>query len=130
MDIRKSVCYTDRVDIYIPNNLTANANNLSSYSYPSTPTYSNVKCRIQPKPESMTPLVIGRSGADQIDTTDIIHVEMDQVILPNSAIQLKTLGHPERLGWWLVQGDPRTQGWRAKKKAAYLKRSLKPPGVA
>lgn len=126
---RQTRAYTDVVDLYLPE-LSLGADSLTGFSYTSTPTYAGVKCRIQPKPESAIPLIMGKTGTDQMDTTDIIHVPVDQVISTGTYVQLKTLGHPERLGWWVVQGDPRTQNWRASKRACYLKRALKPTGVA
>jgi hypothetical protein len=125
---RQTRAYTDVVDLYEP--ILSTTNSLTGFSYAATPTYSGVKCRIQPRPELAIPIIMGKTGNDQIDTTDIIHVPVDQVIGTAYYVQLKTLGHPERLSWWVVQGEPRTQNWRAGKRACYLKRALKPTGVA
>lgn len=125
----QSRCFSDVVDLYKPEQ-TTNVAGLTDQKYPSTPTYSNVRCHIEPNPEASQPRIIGRSGVDQIDTTDIIHVAYDQEIGAMWAVQLKTLGHPERLQWWLTQGDAKTLSWRGKKRSAYMKRSLKPPGAA
>lgn len=129
LSVRQKRAYTDIVDIYLPD-LSIGADSLTGFSYPSTPDYAGVKCRVQPKPESAIPLIMGKTPSDQIDTTDILHLPVDQPIQTGAYIQLKTPGHPERLSWWAVQGDPRTQNWRAGKKACYLKRAIKPTGVA
>jgi hypothetical protein len=131
LQLRHQRLFRDVVDLYEPEALTLDApTGLDERGYPATPTYAGVKCHIEPKPEGSVPLEMGRSGTDNIDTTDRIHVALDQEIGDGWAIQLKTDGHPERLTWWIAQGDPRTQNWRAKKRVVFVKRGLKPPGVA
>jgi len=128
LSVRQTRAYTDTVDVYEPT-LSAGANSLTDWTYPATPTYTMVKCRIQPKPEALVPMIMGRSGADQIDTTDILHVPISQEISTKAAVRLTTPGHPEYGNFWQIQGDARVQGWRAGKKSYYLKRSIKPQGV-
>lgn len=129
MSLRQQRLYTDRADIYAPA-LAPDALGRTEQSYGPSATYTNVKCHITPRPESTIPNIAGGVNQDNLDTTDIIHVLADQELGTGYMIQLKTPGHPERLTWYEVQGEARVQNWRAKFRACYLKRSLRPPGVA
>lgn len=128
LGIRQTRAYSDIVDIYEPV-LGTDLQSMTTYSYSATPSYSRVKCRIQPKPENTQPMIMGKTGNDQIDTTDIIHVPVTQDIGTGYAVQLLTPGHPEYGTWFYVMGEPRTQNWRAGKRSCYLKRGLRPNGV-
>ena len=104
----------------------SNARVIESHSYPTTPTYANVKGRLTPKSEASARGPWGRSNRDILVTTDILRIHQDQEIDDGWLIQLLTPGHPEINTYFTSQGGTTTYDWRAKSRTLMLKRVIKP----
>ena len=122
---RQQRAYTDVVDLYKPDDLTIDDDGVVEDTS-KTLAYSSVKCHLEPKSESSTPEMMGRTNTDYVITTDKLHFHIDQEVGDLWAVQLKTPGHPEYGTWYQIQGGPQNVNWRAKKKILYAKRSLAP----
>jgi hypothetical protein len=130
LSARQVRAFSDRVDLYRPvNQVSTAADILAGTDKPqeAQKAYSLVRCRIQMAKEGSIPLPIGRSNYDVLDTTDLLRVHMSQEVGDGWFVKLRTKGHPEEDGWFVVQGDAQAHAFRAAEKKLYIKRATKPP---
>lgn len=136
LNARQLAAFTDTCDLYKPLNetaITTDANGVVSYgqnAVAGTATHTAVAFHLVPSREGSHPMIQGRSNHDILDTTDRAKFHIDQAIGDGWALKLTTSGHPEQNTWYTVQGEARTNSWRANEREVLIKRTTKPPGVA
>jgi len=127
---RQQRAYTDRVHLYKPTApFTIGANNVATdptFPAEASPTYSNVSCHWESKPEVAEPRPGGRTNVDNMFTIDVFHFHLDQEVGEGWFIKLVTPGHPEADSFFVCQGDAQNHAWRANKKAIYAKKTISP----
>lgn len=127
---RQQRAYTDIVDLYRPNPaFTIGANNVAgdpTMPAENTPTFADVACHWESKPEVAEPRAPGRTNTDNMFTIDVFHFHIDQEVGEGWFIKLKTPDHPEEGSWFVCQGDAQNHMWRAMKKAVHAKKTISP----
>ena len=128
LEPRQDALFNSVVHLWKPNPDVTDANRrvIEGFTYPVTPTYSSVRCRLQPKSEASKPAPYGRSNYDIMVTTDLLRLHMDQEVDDGWLVQLQTPGHPEIGTYFATQGGTQTYDRRAKTKVIQLKRVIKP----
>lgn len=132
---RQAALFEHTVDIYKPNAISVGANlRMTDVSYPSTPTYSGVKCYLFSKPDTAAPTVMGRSTEDMIFTLDVFHFEAAVDVDDTYCLKFTTAGHPLEGLFWIVRGGPQIRTSTARRRPNQLKvfasQTTRPPGIA
>lgn len=126
LNARQRRAYTDTVDLWKPADVGADGNkNATDLTY--VIAYRGVQCHYSSTPETEDVMIAGRTKTVNIFTLDEFHFVDTQEIEDTWAIKMTTPGHPETGRWWIVDGNPKTNSWRAHKRMVKAKNSPKPP---
>lgn len=130
---RQLILYTDLVDIYVPINIGTKRlrnNEIESFQYPATPTYSSVPCFRKTVPKIGIGHFYGQekqqSTTANINTT---HFEASTDLGPGYVWQVKTSGDPDENSWEIVSSEPDVNNFKANAQIVHSIKTTKPPGV-
>lgn len=124
LSYRQDRAFSDTFDIYRPVKRDSAGKKFQGMAY--VLSAAGVRGRVTPKPEAAMPTQFGRTNQDQIDTTDVLRLHMDEECDDGYRVQVKTPGHPEYGTWYSVNGGPQVRSWRARENSFYMARSLRP----
>jgi hypothetical protein len=125
---RQTALYIHTVDIYKPKELAfTTARDISSLTYPLTPTSAAVKCYRNTKPEVTQDSLIGRiHAAGTFVSLCEVSFESTVDINTNYVFKFTTDAHPDENEWFMVLGNPKIKNYKANKLTVYAVRSIKP----
>lgn len=128
MSDRQTLLYVHTVNIYKPVDLDfLSVRDANELSYTATPTYANVACYRNTKPEVTQDSYIGRLHASgtfvglcEFSFRESIDVNTNYVL------EFLTDSHPDEGEWFIILGNPKVKNRRANKLTVYAQRSIKP----
>lgn len=117
---RQQRLYTDTVDIFKPEATSLVDRVSSDPRYPATPTVAGVLAYLFTSTEFANPQPhLGRTNEDMMLTLDKLHVEAAVDIDDAFVFQLKTSGHPDEGGYWMVMGNAKVRTTRGRRTTNY-----------